>query len=661
MLFMDADGYSGTLIVKRYEVRKTITFPQPFCHIEGVWGRGVGTTGWSQANPNYGVGFTEVVPGTLTATGVTLRTYVYERFNTLGQNLGYAPATPQNVVFAYTVLGIPATPALPTISANPASINLGASSQLTASGCAGTLVWSTGQTGNSITVSPTQTTAYTATCSQFNCPTSISVPVSVTVIPPAPINLTLSIWRAGDSQTRTKIQDLNNGDNIPISALNGGEANWFIDIAGGQISSSPGNGNYNHVSLYLNGNGYSNQGWGPENVTNAGLPPYGLHGRDWGSYPPVGNNYQLTGKVFFNSTELASKTVTFNIVSCTPPSAPSISITQGTTACASTPNNSVTLTATGCGGTVTWFRNGNQVATGSTTHTTNIPGAYTATCTSGGCTSGVSGTVNVVQTSGCGGSSGDCYTLSFKGENPKYVSNHNGILKVKAADNSDSLVWKMEDAGSGFFKLVSQGSTNGTKIGYVLGVRNQGASDEDIIDLQASTSGDHQLWSRTFLTGEDASRYKIERKGTAYRISSYRMWGQGDLSDGESDLAIYSDPGDVFGWNKWTFTPKTCPGSGSRLGLLTESVFENENTLYNLTVAPNPSTGSFEASFYLTDEAPVRLVVSDMLGRTWYDQGISGKGGHRQSIRLPQEASGVFVVILRSATGTQTRKIIVAR
>ncbi len=116
------------------------------------------------------------------------------------------------------------------------------------------------------------------------------------------------------------------------------------------------------------------------------------------------------------------------------------------------------------------------------------------------------------------------------------------------------------EQSGGHFKLVSQGSTDGTKIGYVLGVRNQGGSENDIIDLQVSASGDHQLWSQTALTGTgDENRFKIERKGTAYRIGSVRNWGQGNLSDGESDLALVSDPGDVFGFYKWAFTQKTCP------------------------------------------------------------------------------------------------------
>jgi len=95
---------SAFYTAKRHEVRKTITFPEQFAQIIGVWGRGVGTSGWNMPNPNFGEGFCEVVSST--SSSVTLRTYVYELWSTNGQYLGYWPATPANVTFAYTVLGI---------------------------------------------------------------------------------------------------------------------------------------------------------------------------------------------------------------------------------------------------------------------------------------------------------------------------------------------------------------------------------------------------------------------------------------------------------------------------------------------------------------------------------------------------------------------------
>ncbi len=55
MVFMGATGLaSSAYLVKRHEVRKTITYPNQYCNIIGVWGRGVFTDGWNQANPNFG-------------------------------------------------------------------------------------------------------------------------------------------------------------------------------------------------------------------------------------------------------------------------------------------------------------------------------------------------------------------------------------------------------------------------------------------------------------------------------------------------------------------------------------------------------------------------------------------------------------------------------
>ncbi|MCJ7446776.1 MAG: S8 family peptidase [Bacteroidales bacterium] len=106
MQFIGVPGLaSGNYLVKKHEVRKNVTFAGSFCTIRGCWGRAT-TNGFSLASPNYGMGFCEIVPGTLTNTGATLRTYVYQVYTTTGQYLGYYPTTPSNVTFAYTILGI---------------------------------------------------------------------------------------------------------------------------------------------------------------------------------------------------------------------------------------------------------------------------------------------------------------------------------------------------------------------------------------------------------------------------------------------------------------------------------------------------------------------------------------------------------------------------
>jgi Zn-dependent metalloprotease len=72
-------------------------------------------------------------------------------------------------------------PSAPSISANPSSISAGGSATLTASGCSGTVSWSGGQSGNAISVNPTTTTNYTATCTVGGCASGNSNTANVSV------------------------------------------------------------------------------------------------------------------------------------------------------------------------------------------------------------------------------------------------------------------------------------------------------------------------------------------------------------------------------------------------------------------------------------------------------------------------------------------------
>lgn len=104
--FISATGLpTGNYLVKRIEIQKTISLPGNLYNILGVWGRGAFSTGWSIASPNFGEGYCEVVPGSLTSTNVTLRSYVYQVWNIGGSYLGYFPASPSDATFAYSVLG----------------------------------------------------------------------------------------------------------------------------------------------------------------------------------------------------------------------------------------------------------------------------------------------------------------------------------------------------------------------------------------------------------------------------------------------------------------------------------------------------------------------------------------------------------------------------
>jgi subtilisin family serine protease len=93
---------------RRCELRRAVTFPKKYTTTPLVWGRPITNGGITPSNPNSQVYFTGVLPGSATATGVTLRTYVYERWSLTGTFLGWYPVAPSQVNWAYGVLGEPA-------------------------------------------------------------------------------------------------------------------------------------------------------------------------------------------------------------------------------------------------------------------------------------------------------------------------------------------------------------------------------------------------------------------------------------------------------------------------------------------------------------------------------------------------------------------------
>ena len=100
--------FPQTYITRKYEIRADVSFP-PFdpSVTPEAWVRAVGTNGWGFANPfDYLVEgpWGEVVPGTLTPSGCTFRTYVYDVYDFGGDPCGWYPCQPDQVTFAYTLV-----------------------------------------------------------------------------------------------------------------------------------------------------------------------------------------------------------------------------------------------------------------------------------------------------------------------------------------------------------------------------------------------------------------------------------------------------------------------------------------------------------------------------------------------------------------------------
>jgi glucose/arabinose dehydrogenase len=90
-------------------------------------------------------------------------------------------------VFALVITNVFGQVAPPSVVPTSAFINYGSSVMLTAAGCSGTVNWSDGQTGNSIMVSPKQSTRISATCTNngqtSSASNSILIQVGLTTSP----------------------------------------------------------------------------------------------------------------------------------------------------------------------------------------------------------------------------------------------------------------------------------------------------------------------------------------------------------------------------------------------------------------------------------------------------------------------------------------------
>ncbi|GGM82620.1 hypothetical protein GCM10010967_12850 [Dyadobacter beijingensis] len=268
---------------------------------------------------------------------------------------------------------------------------------------------------------------------------------------------------------------------------------------------------------------------------------------------------------------------------------------------------------------------------------------YTLTATKTGFTSTTSVTVNVKAV---------CYTMKLAG-NSKLLTNVNGILKVKAANSTDSQKWRLETSGT--FVKVATASGN-----QILGVSGGGNSDGNLITLQANAGQDHLLWTRTAIAGSNPASSVFVRKGSSLIFGSTMNWGDGDPSDLVTDIRLTNDPSYTFGNNKWIFESATCPVYTGRQGVEEEIELVREEaseTQEDLVVFPNPTSGEFEVNFRLIEGKSGSLSVVNIEGKVFYQKNVKGAGWHKERINLKTANAGLYIVYLTSENGVRAKKI----
>lgn len=94
-----------TYVGYKYELRCPVTFQKEYYNLIEFYMRGSASRGLKDSSYMYEKWSTEVVPGTLTATGAVLRTYVYELEHSSGLYIGWQPCRPEDARVSYGMFG----------------------------------------------------------------------------------------------------------------------------------------------------------------------------------------------------------------------------------------------------------------------------------------------------------------------------------------------------------------------------------------------------------------------------------------------------------------------------------------------------------------------------------------------------------------------------
>jgi gliding motility-associated-like protein len=370
-------------------------------------------------------------------------------------------------------LNDPGATAAPALVADTYSVCPGETVTLTASGCSGDITWSNGATGTGISVSTSVTTTFTATCTLNGCTSLPSNPVEITVkSPPLITNFMVTnptTWCVNDGLIT--LYGL-----IPNTFYSFSYTLNVVNITGSQTTDATG-------ALTISG-------CEPATYFNISA---GLDG------------------CFSDSLDVL-------VGDPVSPQVPMVSSSDDTIC----PGETVTLSATGCNGLVTW----SDGSTGNTLSATlAVSSAFFATCTESACTSAPGNSVSIVV--------GPAEISSIEGNNNICL---NGEIQLSAIGNAISYDWVLPDgntfSGPDYVKSPAGYADSGI---YILNSKNiSDCTDTDSVRImvnipaEVSITSDKDLCAgnqQNLQAGEGFSSY-LWNDGSTFSTLAVRDEGQ---------------------------------------------------------------------------------------------------------------------------------------
>ena len=132
--------------------------------------------------------------------------------------------------------------------------------------------------------------------------------------------------------------------------------------------------------------------------------------------------------------------------------------------------------------------------------------------------------------------------------------------------------------------------------------------------------------------------------GFTYYVPSGSM-----LRNGQNHIVMVKPCG---GTNELPGSPKTISGCTSGARLAVESLSLKEESQFNVTISPNPTTGKVTLDFVLEEANPLRINVYDSQGKNLLIYDLEGKSG-RNSIPLDLSTFSTGLYLLNVQTGNK--------
>jgi hypothetical protein len=98
--------------------------------------------------------------------------------------------------------------------------------------------------------------------------------------------------------------------------------------------------------------------------------------------------------------------------------------------------------------------------------------------------------------------------------------------------------------------------------------------------------------------------------------------------------------------------------NNARSGAAEIKAAETDKTM-SLSVFPNPAQSEFFVKFNSMSATDYMITLIDMKGKVWYNQKVKGQGTIQERIRVTDAPSGIYLLQIKKAGQTETRKILI--